>query len=94
MWLVLEEILKSEVWILLGLREYEGWGGCNIFLVLNIIVNYNYNSNDVKFIDIGFICNMYIKCKVYKKLKNSFKLLGVRIGIKLYLLVVMFINNL
>lgn len=70
-----------------------GVGGCNTPLALNIIVNHNYNSNDVKLTDTGFSRNMHIKCKVYKKLKNSFKPPRVRIGIKSHLLVVMFINN-
>lgn len=75
-----------------GVWGLGGWGGGSILLVLNIIVNFNYNNNDVKFIDIEFSCNVYIKWEVYKKLKNSFKLLGVRIGIKYYLLVLLFIR--
>lgn len=70
-----------------------GGGGCNTPLALNIIVNHNYNSNDVKLTDTGFSRNMHIKCKVYKKLKNSFKPPGVRIGIKYHLLVLLFIRT-
>lgn len=70
-----------------------GGGGYSTPLALNIIVNPNYNNNDVKLTDTEFSRNVHIKCEVYKKLKNSFKPPGVRIGIKSHLLVVMFIDN-
>lgn len=62
-------------------------------LALNIIVNPNYNNNDVKLTDTEFSRNVHIKWEVYKKLKNSFKPPGVRIGIKYHLLVLLFIRT-
>lgn len=70
-----------------------GGGGGSTPLALNIIVNPNYNNNDVKLTDTEFSRNVHIKWEVYKKLKNSFKPPGVRIGIKYHLLVLLFIRT-